>query len=415
MNLSEIQGELPFRRLAAILLGLGLVFSVPFAFFPKGSVLSSIASLLMMLVLMRSGLLNSLRYSDILTHGIAVVAAMALFVHHSLDPLYLKFAMALILSFLFTIADSDVLILEQKWILYLGSRGAILAICSFIIYFAFGMSPFYRTALQDGRSIPFFGMTNVNFGFGNPELLIFARPAFLFDEPGQFAHFVLLLLALIGISPPPFRKKYRVETILLAISGFATFSLAFIATAFMYLITQSRRWKTWLLIAALVAVAWIFSQNPVLQTLFSRFASSGGGSDPHLIAGDNRSREVVLAYDAFMSDPVWGAGWTHADETIGHFAANPLGPLGYSGLMAVLMYLPLVHRLVRCLRATADGHQLLIVLLVAVFFAQRPYFYFPLYMFLLEVMYRRLSCREREQSYVTESLSRAVQTCPGES
>ena len=414
MSLSETQGGLSFRRLAAVLLGLGLVFSLPFAFFPKGSVISSVAFLLTMLVLMRSGLLTPLRNSDVVMHGIAVVAALALFVYHSFDPLYFKFVMALILSFLLTIADIRVLMLVQKWTFYLGSRGAILAICSFIIYFALGMSPFYRTELADGRSIPFFGLTNINFGFENPELLIFARPAFLFDEPGQFAHFILLLLAFIGVSSAAVRRKYRFELILLAVAGIATFSLAFIALVVVYLLTQSTRWKTWLLISVLAAAAWIFSENPILQTLFSRFGSSGGGSEPRLIAGDNRSREVALAYDAFMSNPIWGAGWTEADETIGHFAANPLGPLGYSGLMAVLMYMPLVARLVRCLRATADRHQLLIILLVSVFFAQRPYFYFPIFMFLLEVMYRRLSGREGTESHGSDSSPQALQACLGE-
>lgn len=413
MTWSETQDGLSFRSLAAVLLGLGLVFSLPFAFFPKSGGISSAAFLLVTMVLMRSGLLTPLKRSEVMMHGVAVTATMALFIYHSFDPLYFKFVMALILSFLLTVADTRVLMLVQKWIIYLGSRGAILAICSFIIYFALGMTPFYRTELADGRSIPFFGFTNINFGFGNPELLVFARPAFLFDEPGQFAHFILLVLALIGVSSASVRRKYRLEIVLLAISGIATFSLAFISIAVVYILTQSTRWKTWLLIGALASVAWIFSQNPLLQTLFSRFGSSDGGSEPRLIAGDNRSREVALAYEAFKENPVWGAGWTYADETVGHFAANPLGPLGYSGLMAILMYMPLVARLLRCMRAISDRHQLLVVLLVSVFFAQRPYFYFPIYMFLLEVMYRRLAGHECVESHGPNALYQAVQTCPG--
>jgi len=413
MTSNEAQDQLSFRRLAALLLGVGLVFSVPFAFFPKNSAISSVAFLLVAMVLMRSGLLTPLKHSDVLMHGIAVAAAMALFIYHSFDPLYFKFMTALILSFLLTVADSRILMLLQKWIIYLGSRGAILAICSFIVYFALGMTPFYRTELADGRSLPFFGLTNINFGFENPELLIFARPAFLFDEPGQFAHFILLVLALIGVSSPSLRKEYRLEIILLAISGIATFSLAFISIAVIYLLAQSTRWKTWLLIGALASTAWIFSQNPLLQTLFSRFGSSDSGSEPRLIAGDNRSREVALAYDAFKGNPIWGAGWTHADETVGHFAANPLGPLGYSGLMAILMYMPLVARLLRCIKAVSDRHQLLVVLLVSVFFAQRPYFYFPVFMFLLEVMYRRLAGDEFTENYRSDIPYQAVETCPG--
>jgi hypothetical protein len=90
-----------------------------------------------------------------------------------------------------------------------------------------------------------------------------------------------------------------------------------------------------------------------------------------------------------------------------------VGPLGYSGLMAILMYMPLVARLLRCFKVITDRHQLLVVLLVSVFFAQRPYFYFPLFMFLLEVMYRRLTGHEYRESYRSDASYQPVQACPG--
>ena len=391
---NAIKGQ-SVHKVAALIVLIGIVFSAPFAFYPKHEVIGAIAFLLMSLGLALSSSLSRLRSNEILTHFIALIAAASLFVYHSFDLLYIKFLLSLLLSFQLTLVDWSMLKIVRDRLIYLGARGAILAFFSFVIYFAFNMDPFYRTMLGDGRLIPFFGVTNINFGFDNPEWIIFARPAFLFDEPGQFAHFVLLLLALIGVSSKFDARRWRFEVLLLAFSGIATLSLAFWIVSALYLCSQLRRLWVWPAASVLVLTGFLFSDNALVEAVYSRLGSTEQSSELRLIAGDNRSREIELAYDAFKENPIWGAGWTHAEQTVGHFAANPLGPLGYSGLMAIFLYLPLVARFLHCAKASANSHQLLIIFIVLLFFAQRPYFYFPIFILLTEILQRQIVISRR--------------------
>ena len=391
-------GEL-MHKVAAFIVLLGVVFSAPFAFYPKHETISILAFLVTSLGLALSSSLARLRYENVLLHVISLTAAASLFIYHSLDILYAKFMLSLVLSFQLTLVDGRTLKVVKETLIYLGARGAVLAVLSFMIYFSLDMEPFYRTLLRDDRSIPFFGFTNINFGFDNPELLIFARPAFLFDEPGQFAHFVLLLLALIGVSSKFNIKRWRLEIILLVLAGIATFSLAFWIVSGLYLCTQLRRLWVWFAVAILGAFGFVFSDNALVAALYLRLGSTEPGNEVALMAGDNRSREVELAYYAFRENPIWGAGWTHAEQFVGHFAANPLGPLGYSGLMAIFLYLPLVARFLRCTKASTSMNHLLIILLVFIFFAQRPYFYFPIFILLVEILQRQLVCTGRSPAH----------------
>lgn len=390
--LSNVEFHRPLaHRLACVALVVGLLFSAPFAFFPKNEIIGLLAFLCTSAGLALAGSLKRLTKRIALTHALALCAALMLFFYHRLDLLYVKFMLSLVLSFQFCLADRRLLEDVRDWLIYFGARGAVLAILSFAVYFAFDFAPFYRTLLADERSLPFFGLTNINFGFENPEIVIFARPAFLFDEPGQFAHFVLLLLALIATAGVAARR-WRKETVLLAISGLATFSLAFFIVAGIYLSTKLLRWKSWLILASLCIAAYALSDNPLVEALQWRLGSADTttSDDNRAVSGDNRTRELELALEAFRENPVWGAGWSDAERTVGHFAANPLGPLGYSGLMALLLYLPLLERLYTCAVRSRNFQHLLVILLVALFFSQRPYFYFPIFIFLMEVLRRQI-------------------------
>lgn len=389
-----IKGQ-SLHKVAASIVLVGVVFSAPFAFYPKHEIIGVLAFLATSLGLALSSSLSRLRNEDILMHCIALIAAASLFIYHSFDLLYAKFILSLLLSFQLTLVDWSMLKMVRDRLIYLGARGAVLAFFSFAVYFAFNMDPFYRTMLGDGRLIPFFGLTNINFGFDNPELIIFARPAFLFDEPGQFAHFVLLLLALIGVSSKFDLRRWRVEVPFLAFSGIATLSLAFWIVSALYLCSQLRRLWVWLSVLVLVLAGFAFSDNVLVEALYSRLEPTEQSNEVRLVAGDNRSREIELAYDAFSENPIWGAGWTHAEQTVGHFAANPLGPFGYSGLMAIFLYLPLIARFLRCAKASVNLNQLLIIFIVLVFFAQRPYFYLPIFVLLSEILQRQLVISRR--------------------
>lgn len=388
--------RLPLRlRIATGLVAAGVMLSAPFTFVPKVDALGAIALAVLMVGLALAGRPGRARAPVVAMHAVGAAAAALLFAYHGLDTLYLKFMLSIAVSLQLTLVDTRVLGRLKRWMLVYGSRGAVLAIASFVVYFAVDAAPFFRTELGDGRSIPFFGLTNINFGFENPELLVFARPAFLFDEPGQFAHFALLLLALVGLGGPLALRRWRREVRMLVFAALATFSLAFVTIAGAYLLPKVHRWRTWLFVAALGAAVAAMSQHPLVETLLQRLQSSEAADSEQLLTGDNRSREVQMAAEAFASNPLWGAGWTRAEQTIGHFAANPLGPLGYSGLMAVLLYLPLVARWVSCLRRALGFEQRWIVLLVGLFFAQRPYFYFPLFMLMMEIMQRQLGAMRR--------------------
>jgi hypothetical protein len=387
----ELAPPLRFRqRWACALIALGVLFSAPFAFYSKSDVLAALALLGLMLGLALAGRVAKVQLRNVVPHLAGCIAAAALFAYHGLDLLYIKFMLALVISFQLTMVDWAVLQTLRKHALYYGSRGAVLAIFSFVLYFSSGSEPFFRTLLADGRSIPFFGLTNINFGFENPELLIFARPAFLFDEPGQFAHAVLLLLALIGLSTAAARKQWSLEVRLLVFAGLATFSVAFVVITIIYLASKAYRPSTWIWIVAIGVAAIALAQHPLMDTLLSRLNVAETISGEQVWTADNRSHEVRMAYAAFISNPMWGAGWTHAEATIGHFAANALGPFGYSGLMAIPLYLPLVLRLYRCWRAALHFEHMLIIALLTLFFAQRPYFYFPLFMLLMEVILREM-------------------------
>lgn len=383
--------ERPFvLRCATVFLLIGLLFSAPFAFFPKNELIGLAAFLFTAGGLALGGSLRRLTRTTVLTHAVAVAAAMILFLYHSFDLLYVKFMLSVFISFQFCLVDRRLLEDLRDCVIYYGARGAVLAIVSFALYFVLDATPLYRTMLPDGRSIPFFGLTNINFGFNNPEFIVFARPAFLFDEPGQFAHFVLLLLALIGTAGLVARR-WRAETAMLVLAGLATFSLAFFIVTLIYLSTKITRWRAWLFVGLLCVLIYALWDSPMFEALKFRFNPGDSISDDNrVVSGDNRTREVALAFEAFQENPLLGAGWTAAERSIGHFAANPLGPLGYSGLMALLLYLPLLERLYRCAVGAKGFHQALVVLLVALFFSQRPYFYFPIFIFLMEILRRQI-------------------------
>ncbi len=380
------------------LIVMGILLSAPFSFYPKYAVLALIGFVAASVGLAFGGSLRRLTPALAWFHGGAIAVALMLFFYHQGDALYLKFVLSLILSLQIYLLDRKVLISLREFVIYYGARGAALAVLSFAAYFAFEFQPLYRTLLPDERSLPFFGLTNINFGFDNPEIIIFARPAFLFDEPGQFAHFVVLLLALIATAHPRARP-WKIEAALLVFAGFSTFSLAFFVVAAVYLATKMQKPSMWAVILAVGLAAYLLQEHPLMQALQWRLTANEASSviDSPSIAGDNRSREIELAFKAFSDNLFWGAGWTHAEKTIGHFAANIVGPFGYSGLLAIPLYLPLLYRLYRSARAATGFHQWLVVGLVALFFSQRPYFYFPVFMLLMEFLQHQLESQSRRE------------------
>jgi hypothetical protein len=248
------------------------------------------------------------------------------------------------------------------------------AICNCVV-----LQPLGVFLLEDGREAQNFGAF-ISLVYFNLNGVFYVRNSSYFEEPGTYA-LVLIHFIVVGFL---FRKKW--SQVLLFVSGVTTFSLAFFATTIMYLVGIARRWN-YLVIIVIASIllslgtsvsesgAAAVAKNLVYERLFGEEDGNDG-----FFRGDNRSREILLAYSVFVEAPLFGVGFTNAKENYEEFGSNFLAPFAYFGVIgACVFYLHVVIFLFvlagYLTRLYKPIITISIILILVVTYAQRPQVY----------------------------------------
>lgn len=231
----------------------------------------------------------------------------------------------------------------------------IMAIMSIFgaIVFSLGLfaniKPFSSTLIPDHREI-----LNYIFSFAPSEAVAnfgsgsFIRVSGYFDEPGSFAFYLVFALLVNRL----YDYSKNIERIIV-IGGIFTLSLAFYISIFLYYLYFSlieRQFRVILTIVAVLSIVIIsitaikddsdFGES--LYNLTVNRIQPTARDDIKLIAGDNRSENLVYAWSAFTKAPFFGYGKNaHSNphgEFFGKLCCNPMHPFATEGIIGALIY-----------------------------------------------------------------------------
>ena len=231
----------------------------------------------------------------------------------------------------------------------------IMAIMSILgaIVFSLGLfanlKPFSSTLIPDHREI-----LNYIFSFAPSEAVAnfgsgsFIRVSGYFDEPGSFAFYLIFALLVNKL----YDYSKNIERVIV-VGGIFTLSLAFYISIFLYYLYFSIIEKKFHVMAGCVAVLSIV----IISVTALKDDSDLGASlyeltvyriqptervDSKLIAGDNRSENLVYAWSAFTKAPFFGHGKNaHSSpngEFFGKLCCNPMHPFATEGIIGTLIY-----------------------------------------------------------------------------
>ena len=267
----------------------------------------------------------------------------------------------------------------------------ILGAIAFLLGILGFLEPYSVYQNIDGRNGYNFILTFSNsvFFLGDRVLI---KVAGYFDEPGTFAFYIIFALLLNKISFN--NKKWE---LVLIFSGLFTLSMAYyIILGFYYLFFYYMNKKTIIisvirnilvflfLFAIIAGINYFSSESPVIsqinQITIERFRAAEG--DPgRFVIGDNRSRLVKLALEAFTDSPFMGHGasyYKNPDSSYYErwFGANLFEPLGTFGIIGtIFLYLHVFYlfyiMIVKIGRYNSD--YIKICILIFITYLQRPH------------------------------------------
>jgi hypothetical protein len=229
---------------------------------------------------------------------------------------------------------------------------AIMSIFGGIVFFLgllANLSPFSSTLIPDHREI-----LNYIFSFAPSEAVVnygsgsLIRVSGYFDEPGSFAlylTFALLVNKLYGYSK-------NIERVIV-IGGICTLSLAFYISLFFYYLYFSiieKQFRVMVVIPTVLSIAIISitalkDDSDLGRSLYGLTVfriQPADMDDGKLIAGDNRSENLVYAWSAFNKAPFFGHGKNaHSNpngEFFGKLCCNPMHPFATEGIIGTVIY-----------------------------------------------------------------------------
>lgn len=177
----------------------------------------------------------------------------------------------------------------------------------------------------------------------------FLRVAGFFDEPGTLAFYITFAILLNRL----YGRSQRIERLLI-VTGLFTFSLAFFVSLVLYgsiFYLRQRHVRGILLALSVLAMCAVYVartrgtsilSEQVYSATVMRFQRGEAGSG-QVIAGDNRSVLLVAALKAFKAAPLFGHGFSAAENPKSAFYgmqmdANVMWPFAAHGLIGVLVY-----------------------------------------------------------------------------
>ncbi|ALT76188.1 hypothetical protein AT984_02170 [Paucibacter sp. KCTC 42545] len=233
-----------------------------------------------------------------------------------------------------------------------------------------GAGPLFTITNPDGQDYYFFYSTFTN---SYQENLI--RAAGIYDEPGAFSMYLCFIAALRHLL-----RQDRKTTWIILILGFITFSLAHLVYVVCHLLAeQSSKRKIFSFIGIAALALFIAATTIAIDSniiLLSRLKLS---EDTNLIAGDNRSFQLINAWLQLQANPsaiLFGLDSTcefsqlACQEVFGPLGENPLSPLVFGGLFSELPYYATVLLLIV---SPAYGKRNIVLLGIGLLFLQRPY------------------------------------------
>lgn len=263
------------------------------------------------------------------------------------------------------------------------------AVVSFVLA-SLGLGPLFTITNPDGQDYYFFytGFTNSY----NDNLI---RASAIYDEPGAFSMYICFVAALRHLL-----RRERRTTWLILILGFITFSLAHLVYVMChFLAEQSSKKRIVFVLSALSIALFALATTIALDSniiLLSRLALS---DDANLFAGDNRSFQLLNAWDQILNRPssiLFGLhhtcvfSQTICQDKFGLMGENPLSPLAFGGLSTELPYYVAV---IAFLLSPVFGTRYIALFGIGLLFLQRPYVtgfsYALIAVLLLELSLRR--------------------------
>jgi hypothetical protein len=263
------------------------------------------------------------------------------------------------------------------------------AVISFLLA-RLGLPPLFTITNPDGQDYYFFYT-----GFTNSYDDNLIRASAIYDEPGAFSMYVCFVAALRHL----LRRERRTTWLILGL-GFITFSLAHLIYVMCHFLAEQpnkKRVVFYLSALSLALFALITSIAPDSNLLLlSRLALTG---DTNLFAGDNRSLQLLNAWDQILDRPssiFFGLdqtcvfSQTACQEKFGLLGENPLSPLVFGGLFTELPYYVAV---IAFLLSPLFGTKYIALFGIGLLFLQRPYVtgfsYALIAVLLLDVSLRR--------------------------
>ncbi len=244
--------------------------------------------------------------------------------------------------------------------------GAVLA--AFLA--ATGLKPLFAIQNPDGQDYYYFYTTFTNSYQENT-----IRAAGIFDEPGAFSMYICFIAALRHIL-----RQNRRTTWLMIVLGFATLSLAHLIYTLCHFLAEQTSKKRILLMVCVLAFALVVVVTSIaVDSNFILLSRLRLTEDTNMIAGDNRSFQLINAWAQLVDNP--SAFFFGLDSTcvfkqslcqdrFGPLGENPLSPLVFGGIFSELPYYLVTLTL---LIAPAFNRRNIVLFGMGLLFFQRPY------------------------------------------
>jgi hypothetical protein len=243
------------------------------------------------------------------------------------------------------------------------------ALISFLLA-AIGVAPLLAITNPDGQDYYFFYT-----GFTNSYSENLIRASAIYDEPGAFSMYVCFVSALRHL----LKRDRRITWLMLGL-GFITFSLAHLVYVFCHFLAEQRSKTRIATLLSLLVLFAVFLSTSILPDsnilLLSRLALT---EDTNLFAGDNRSFQMLNAWDQISDNPASLYFGLHSNcvfsqtvcqEQFGTLGENPLSPLAFGGLFSEAPYYVTV---IAFLLSPVFAKRYMVVFGIGLLFLQRPY------------------------------------------
>lgn len=227
-------------------------------------------------------------------------------------------------------------------------------------------------------------LTPVYMDFGSFKLIRFSG---YFDEPGKFAYYHLFGLYYAFLNN--YSKKFL---FFFAAIGMFTTSLAYIVSLlavfaiYLLQVYKVSLKKAFFIFMSLILFYSLFNINNIYKSEMTENISwfisnrlsldkSGNSGNTRLIAGDNRTANLIYSFEVFKENPIFGLDKFSSRYDSNKLVANAFAYFAQHGIVGVMaLYFMLGYLIVYILSKNLRLAVYTILFLILINFYQRPYF-----------------------------------------